>query len=124
MRKNISMDIWKRVDQRLKKEGYEWKDLGEAIGCTASQMGNWGKRGIPAKHHAAIASFFDEPVEWLLGFGVIASWPFDLVDRGDYEALPLPLRYQVQVRMQDEIKKELEKLREKQETSTAKHRAA
>ena len=31
------------------------------------------------------------------------SWPFELVDRDRYEALPPPLRFKVQVRMQDEI---------------------
>ena len=37
-----------------------------------------------------------------------ASWPFDLVDRERYEALPVALRYKAQVRMMDEIE-ELER---------------
>lgn len=32
-----------------------------------------------------------------------SSWPFELVDRERYEALPLALRFKAQVRMQDEI---------------------
>lgn len=32
-----------------------------------------------------------------------SSWPFELVDRDRYEALPPALKYKVQVRMQDEI---------------------
>ncbi len=32
-----------------------------------------------------------------------SSWPFELVDRERYEALPVPLRFKAQVRMQDEI---------------------
>ncbi len=122
--KNSPMEIWNRVDRRLKASGRQWKDLGDAIGCKPAQMGNWGQRGIPAKHHAAIAAFFGEPVEWVLGIATASSWPFDLVDRDDYESLPLPLRYQVQVRMQDEIKKELERLQSKQETPTKAPRAA
>ena len=118
------MEIWKRVDKRLRAKNSEWKDLGEAIGCTASRMGNWSKRGIPAKHHAAIAAFFGEPVEWVLGVSSVSSWPFDLVDRDDYESLPLPLRYQVQVRMQDEIRKELARITEKQEPPTKAPKAA
>jgi len=31
------------------------------------------------------------------------SWPFELVDRERYEALPPPLQFKAQVRMQDEI---------------------
>ena len=31
------------------------------------------------------------------------SWPFELVDRERYEALPPALRFKAQVRMQDEI---------------------
>jgi hypothetical protein len=115
------MDIWTRVDKRLHAEGREWKELGAAISCTPSQMGNWGKRGIPAKHHAGIASFFGEPIEWILGKSSLSSWPFELVDRDDYESLPLPLRYQVQVRMQDEITKALAS---KQESPKATPRAA
>lgn len=111
------MEPWTRVDKRLKAEGREWKELGASIGCTASQMGNWGKRGIPAKHHAGIAAFFGEPVEWLLGISTLTSWPFDLVSRDDYEALPLPLRYQVQVRMQDEITKALANITTKQKAA-------
>ena len=105
--KNVFMEIWKRIDDRLRAEKREWKDLGASIGCTASQMGNWNKRGIPARHHAAIAVFFNEPVEWVLGKSSLTSWPFELVSRDDYEALSMALRYQVQVRMQDEIRKEL-----------------
>ena len=37
-----------------------------------------------------------------------SSWPFDLVDRDRYEALPLAMRYKAQVRMMDEIE-ELER---------------
>ncbi len=117
------MDIWNRIDKRLHADGREWKELGEAMSCTASQMGNWNKRGIPAKHHAGIAAFFGEPVEWVLGVSSVSSWPFDLVDRDDYESLPLPLRYQVQVRMQDEIRKELARITEKQESPTKALRA-
>lgn len=32
-----------------------------------------------------------------------SSWPFELVDRERYEALPPALRFKAQVRMQDEI---------------------
>ena len=32
-----------------------------------------------------------------------SSWPFELVDRDRYEALPPALRFKAQVRMQDEI---------------------
>lgn len=32
-----------------------------------------------------------------------SSWPFDLVDRDRYEALPAAFRYKAQVRMMDEI---------------------
>jgi len=32
-----------------------------------------------------------------------SSWPFELIDRERYEALPLALRFKAQVRMQDEI---------------------
>lgn len=32
-----------------------------------------------------------------------SSWPFDLVDKDRYEALPPALRFKAQVRMQDEI---------------------
>ena len=32
-----------------------------------------------------------------------SSWPFELVDRARYEALPPALRHKAQVRMQDEI---------------------
>jgi hypothetical protein len=32
-----------------------------------------------------------------------SSWPFELVDRERYEALPPALRYKAQVRMQDEV---------------------
>lgn len=32
-----------------------------------------------------------------------SSWPFELVDRERYEALPPSLRFKAQVRMQDEI---------------------
>ncbi len=32
-----------------------------------------------------------------------SSWPFELVDREQYEALPPSLRFKAQVRMQDEI---------------------
>lgn len=32
-----------------------------------------------------------------------SSWPFELVDRERYEALPIALRFKAQVRMQDEI---------------------
>lgn len=34
---------------------------------------------------------------------VESSWPFELVDRERYEALPPALRYKAQVRMQDEV---------------------
>lgn len=37
-----------------------------------------------------------------------SSWPFDLVDRDRYEALPLAMRHKAQVRMMDEIE-ELER---------------
>jgi len=103
--KNVEMETWTRINKRLQTDGREWKELGAAIGCSPSQMGNWNKRGIPAKHYAGIAAFFGEPVEWVLGKSSLSSWPFELVDRDDYESLPLPLRYQVQVRMQDEINK-------------------
>ena len=116
--KNVQMDKWTRVDKRLKADGKEWKELGAAIDCTASQMGNWYKRGIPAKHYAAIAAFFGEPIEWVLGVSTTTSWPFDLVSRDDYESLPTPLKYQVQVRMQDEITKALESLASKQPKAT------
>lgn len=122
--KNTWMDTWNRVDKRLRAERREWKELGAAIGCTASQMGNWAKRGIPAKHHAAIAAFFKEPIEWVIGASSITSWPFDLVDRDDYESLPLPSRHAVQVRMQDAIEKEMAKLAEKQEIPNKASRAA
>lgn len=37
-----------------------------------------------------------------------SSWPFDLVDRDRYEALPAAMRHKAQVRMMDEIE-ELER---------------
>lgn len=122
--KNAAMTPWERINSELSLQKKDWKSLGDAIGATPSQMGNWKTRKIPPSHYEAIADFFNKSMDWVAGRYTPESWPFDIVDQDRYEALPDAGRYLVQVRMQDAIKEAEATITAKQETPDKKRRAA
>lgn len=62
-----AMTPWERIDGWLKKYRHPWTWLGEQIGYTDQQMGNWKTRGVPAKEYEQIAVVLHESMDWIVG---------------------------------------------------------
>lgn len=56
--------IWQRVDDELRsrRDRHQlpgtWADMARVLKCTDQVVNNWKRRGVPPKHHAAIATAF------------------------------------------------------------------
>ncbi len=98
-------EIWDRADVSVRGTQAEFGDA-HSIG-NQSAVGQFLRGETPLSLKAAkgfakglgckIADFSPRLAE------LESSWPFELVDRERYEALPPALRFKAQVRMQDEI---------------------
>lgn len=78
--------VWVVVDEELSRRKLRhlapssWAALGRVIHATDQQMHNWKVRGIPARHHLAIAMAFGWTVDQLLGIETPSKSPPYAVD--------------------------------------------